>query len=90
MVQSDKSTANDLLDGNKKEVVLALEGRLFQIDDQLKKHTAHQKAENSRLQQQITQLKGDKTTINEELLKLRESIDDLQVHVGTDDEGKKN
>ena len=75
-----------MLDSKKKEVVLDLNGKLFRVDDELKKHLAHQKAENSRLQQQITQLKGDKTTINEQLLKLEGELNDLQGHVGHDND----
>ena len=75
-----------MLEAKKKEVVIDLNGKLFKVDDELKKHLAHQKAENSRLQQQITQLKGDKTTINEQLLKLEGEIKDLQTHVGHDDD----
>ena len=66
LIKSDKATQDDMLDSKKKDVVVALNQKLFVLDDELKKHVAHQKAENSRLQQQITQLKGDKTTINEQ------------------------
>ena len=84
LIKSDKATQDDMLDSKKKDVVVALNQKLFVLDDELKKHVAHQKAENSRLQQQITQLKGDKTTINEQLLKLENELNDLQKHVGKD------
>ena len=84
LIKSDKATQDDMLDAKKKDVVVALNQKLFVLDDELKKHAAHQKAENSRLQQQITQLKGDKTTINEQLLKLESELNDLQKHVGKD------
>jgi len=86
LIKSDKHTVDDMLESKKKEVVLDLNTKLFKVDDELKKHLAHQKAENSRLQQQITQLKGDKTTINEQLIKLETEIQDLQSHVGHDDD----
>ena len=86
LIKSDKHTVDDILDAKKKETILDLSTKLFKVDDELKKHLAHQKAENSRLQQQITQLKGEKTTINEQLLKLDEDIQDLQVHVGQEDD----
>ncbi len=75
-----------MLESKKKETFQDLSTKLFTVEDELKKHLAHQKAENSRLQQQITQLKGDKTTINEQLLKLDTEIKDLQTHVGQDDD----
>ena len=86
MIKSDKHTVDDMLEAKKSETVTNLNAKLFKVDDELKKHLAHQKAENSRLQQQITQLKGDKTTINENLLKLDSEIKDLQTHVGHDDD----
>ncbi len=75
-----------MLEAKKKETVLDLNTKLFKVEDELKRHLAHQKAENSRLQQQITQLKGDKTTIQEQLLNLDTEIKDLQIHVGQDDD----
>ena len=86
MIQSDKHTIDDMLEAKKKETVLDLNTKLFKVEDELKRHLAHQKAENSRLQQQITQLKGDKTTIQEQLLNLDGEIKDLQTHVGQDDD----
>ena len=75
-----------MLEAKKVETITSLNTKLFKVDDELKKHLAHQKAENSRLQQQITQLKGDKTTISEQLLNLDSEIKDLQTHVGHDDD----
>ena len=75
-----------MLEAKKKETVLTLNTALFKVEDELKRHLAHQKAENSRLQQQITQLKGDKTTIQEQLSNLASELQDLQAHVGHDDD----
>ena len=86
LIKSDKHTVDDMLEAKKKETLMDLNTKLFKVDDELKKHLAHQKAENSRLQQQITQLKGEKTTINEQLLTLETEIKDLQGHVGQDDD----
>ena len=38
------------------------------MQEEVKRHFAHQKAENSRLQQQITTLKGEKTSLTERFL----------------------
>lgn len=75
-----------MLEAKKKETVMELNTKLFKVEDEHKRHLAHQKAENSRLQQQITQLKGYKTTIQEQLLMLDGEIKDLQGHVGQEND----
>ena len=41
---------------------------LGKIEDNMKKNFSQQKAENSRIQQQITALKGEKTALQQQLL----------------------
>eukprot|EP00831_Metopus_contortus_P055861 TRINITY_DN4742_c0_g1_i4.p1 TRINITY_DN4742_c0_g1~~TRINITY_DN4742_c0_g1_i4.p1 ORF type:complete len:168 (+),score=48.56 TRINITY_DN4742_c0_g1_i4:127-630(+) len=88
-IRMDKEKQDHRLQEVKKDCVNQLNTQLFELDDEMKRHLAHQKAENSRLQQQITQLKGDKTTINENLNKLESEIKDLQTHVGEDEDNMK-
>ena len=51
----------------------------------MKRHFSHQKAENSRLQQQISQLKTEKTVLSSQLLYLKRRIEELEMQVGNDD-----
>ena len=51
----------------------------------MKRHFAHQKAENRRLQQQITALKGEKTALQQQLIGLQRRISELEMQVGTED-----
>ena len=49
-----------------------------------KRHFNFQKAENSRIQQQITALKGQKTALQQQLLGLQRRITELEMQVGND------
>lgn len=50
-----------------------------------KRHFNFQKAENSRIQQQITALKGEKTALQQQLLGLQRRITELEMQVGSED-----
>ena len=59
-----------------------IEGSLQKMDGEIQKSLSHQKAENSRLQQQITQLNTDETIIKNQLIALSKRIDDIELQVG--------
>ncbi len=50
----------------------------------MKRHYAHQKAENARIQQQVTALKGEKTALDMQLIELQRRMDELELQVGHD------
>ena len=54
------------------------------MDGEIQKSLSHQKAENSRLQQQITQLNTDNTIIKNQLLAVQKRIDDIALQIGQD------
>ena len=59
-----------------------VEGSINKMDQEIQKSLSHQKAENSRLQQQITQLKSDNTVINNKLAQVQKRIEDIELQVG--------
>ena len=59
-----------------------IEGSIQKMDGESQKSFSHQKAENSRLQQQITQLNTDETIIKNQLIALSKRIDDIELQVG--------
>ena len=61
---------------------------ITRMDGEIQKSLSHQKAENSRLQQQITQLKGDNTVIKNQLLAVQKRIEDIELQVGRGGFGK--
>ena len=59
-----------------------IEGSIQKMDGEIQKSLSHQKAENSRLQQQRTQLNTDETIIKNQLIALSKRIDDIELQVG--------
>ena len=55
---------------------------ITKMDAEIQKSLSHQKAENSRLDQQINQLKVDENIIKNKLLIVQKRIDDIQVQIG--------
>ena len=59
-----------------------IEGSIQKMDGEIQKSLSHQKAENSRLQQQITQLNTDNTIIKNQLLVVQKRIEDISLQIG--------
>ena len=57
----------------------------FKVEEEMKRHYSHQKAENARIQQQVTALKGEKTALDMQLLELERRMAELELQVGTAD-----
>jgi hypothetical protein len=62
-LKTGKENLKDELKARKVQVKSELANELNKVEEQMKTHFSHQKAENSKLQQQITQLKNDKTSL---------------------------
>jgi len=72
---------------NKSESVKRnMRGEMEKVEKEMDRHFAHQKAENSRLQQQITQLKSEKVVVQNHLLALQRRIADLELQIGEIDQ----
>jgi len=57
---------------------------MYKFHNFRKRHFNFQKAENSRIQQQITALKGEKTALQQQLLGLQRRITELEMQVGSE------
>ena len=55
---------------------------ITKMDAEIQKSLSHQKAENSRLDQQINQLKIDENIIKNQLLVVQKRIEDIQIQIG--------
>jgi chromosome segregation ATPase len=84
-LKTEKDTLQDMLKTKTHEVKSTLIQELQKVEDEMKRHFSHQKAENSRLQQQISQLKTEKTVLQNQLIALQRRISDLEMQVGNDD-----
>lgn len=81
----EKDSIQDNLKTKTHEVKESLINELHKVEEEMKRHFSHQKAENSRLQQQISQLKSEKSVLNNQLLYLKRRIEELELQVGNDD-----
>ena len=55
---------------------------ITKMDAEIQKSLSHQQAENSRLDQQINELKIDENIIKNQLLVVQKRIEDIQVQIG--------
>ncbi len=59
-------------------------GDVQRMQEEVKRHFSHQKAENARLQQQITTLKGENTSLQQQILGLQRRIQEIEESIGSD------
>ena len=85
VLKSEKETLEKVLDMKIGDVRKSLMNEIGRVEDELKRHLAHQKAENSRLQQQINKLKDEKTELAGQMMRLQNRIDELEKQIGADD-----
>ena len=85
ILRSEKETLESVLTMKTQDVRKTLTNELFKVEEEMKRHYAHQKAENSRIQQQITALKGEKTALDMQLLELERRMAELELQVGHED-----
>lgn len=83
VLRSEKETLESVLTMKTQDVRKTLTNENFKVEEEMKRHYAHQKAENSRIQQQVTALKGEKTALDMQLLELERRMAELELQVGT-------
>jgi len=85
VLRSEKETLESVLTIKTQEVRKTLTNENFKVEEELKRHYAHQKQDNSRLQQQITALRGEKTALDMQLIELERRMAELELQVGADE-----
>lgn len=85
ILKSEKETLQSVLTMKTSDVKEALTEELKTLENEMRRHFAHQKAENSRLQQQITALRGEKTSLQQQLIGLQRRIAELDMQIGAED-----
>jgi len=85
ILRTEKDTLESVLTMKTQDVRKTLTNELFKVEEEMKRHYAHQKAENSRIQQQVTALKGEKTALDMQLLELERRMAELELQVGKED-----
>lgn len=85
MLRSEKETLESVLTLKTQEVRKTLTNENFKVEEEMKRHYAHQKQDNSRMQQQITALRGEKTALDMQLIELERRMAELELQVGADE-----
>lgn len=85
LLKNEKENLESALNMKSNDIKEAITQELNVIETEMKRHFSHQKAENSRLQQQITSLKGEKTSLQQQLIGLQRRIGELEMQIGTEE-----
>ena len=85
VLRSEKETLESVLTMKTQDVRKTMTNENFKVEEEMKRHYAHQKAENARIQQQVTSLKGEKTALDMQLLELERRMAELELQVGMGD-----
>ncbi|CAK89258.1 unnamed protein product (macronuclear) [Paramecium tetraurelia] len=71
-----------ILSNKTEDMLKTLQNELIHLDDEMKREVGYQLAENSRIQTQLTHLKGEKTALAIKLNELQLRICNLEAQVG--------
>merc|ERR1719207_426458 len=83
-LRNDKAGIEDHYRGQLQELKKTMVSDVQRMQEEVKRHFGQQKAENQRLQQQVTTLKGEKTSLQQQILGLQRRIQEIEEHIGTD------
>lgn len=83
-LRSEKETLEDVLSRKAGDIRKSLANEVARAEDEMKKSYHGQKGENTKLQQQITTLKSDKTNLQQHLLDLQRRVAELELQIGHD------
>lgn len=84
ILRGEKETLESVLTMKQNDTRKALTNELHRVEEEIKRHYANQKAETSRLQTQVTQLKNEKTALEKDILRIQGRIDELELQIGED------
>lgn len=84
IIKVDNDTLRELIKIKEAEIRRNIAEEINRVDEEMKRYFSHQKAENSRLNQQLDQFKNDKSSFQSFLTSLFKRIRDLELQVGID------
>jgi chromosome segregation ATPase len=79
MLRSEKESLETVLNTKTGDMRKTLTTELKKVEDEMKRHYSHQKSENMRIQQQVTNLKAEKTSLDMQLLELERRMAELEL-----------
>mmetsp|Transcript_11541 Transcript_11541/g.30853 ORF Transcript_11541/g.30853 Transcript_11541/m.30853 type:complete len:124 (-) Transcript_11541:244-615(-) len=83
-LRNDKSEVEGHYQQQLQDMKKAMVGDVSRMQTEVKNFFVQQKAENARLQSQITTLKGEKTSLQQQILGLQRRISEIEEHIGVD------
>ena len=86
-LRSEKEALDDNLTRKAQDIRKSLTTDVLKAEEEMKKSYLGQKSENTKLQNQITTLKTDKTNLQQHLLDLQRRAAELELLMGADVEG---
>ncbi|EGR29570.1 hypothetical protein IMG5_153420 [Ichthyophthirius multifiliis] len=82
MLKTEKNTLEQVLKVKNSDIKNTLSNELKRLEDEMKRHFIHQKAESGRIQNQINNLKAEKAALSQTLNGLDNRIFDMENGVG--------
>ena len=86
VLRSEKDTLENVLHMKISDVRKNLMNEINRVEEDMKKHFSQQKAENSRLQHQLVNLKEEKANLQQQLMALQRRISELELQVGVEED----
>ena len=86
ILRSEKETLESVLTMKCQDTRKALTNELHRVVEDVTRHYSNMTAESQRLQQQLSNLKTDKTALEKEVLRMTKRIEELELQIGQDDE----
>ena len=86
ILRSEKETLESVLTMKCQDTRKALTNELHRVTEEINRHYSNQNAEAQRLQQQLSNLKTEKTALEKEILRMTKRIEELELQIGQDDE----
>ena len=82
-LRQEKTVLEQNLTLQTQDVRKTLTNELFKVEEDIKRHFAHQKQENARFQQQITAFRGEKTALDMQMVELERRMTTLERNLGS-------
>mmetsp|Transcript_78729 Transcript_78729/g.124315 ORF Transcript_78729/g.124315 Transcript_78729/m.124315 type:complete len:134 (-) Transcript_78729:167-568(-) len=81
-IKNAKKSGNGGMQGQLNDIMRYFKADLQRMNDEFDVQKKLQEAENVRLQQQVTQLKGEKTSIHQQIIALQRRVEEIEDEMG--------
>eukprot|EP00930_Biecheleria_cincta_P000037 TRINITY_DN100083_c0_g1_i1.p1 TRINITY_DN100083_c0_g1~~TRINITY_DN100083_c0_g1_i1.p1 ORF type:complete len:125 (+),score=39.95 TRINITY_DN100083_c0_g1_i1:69-443(+) len=81
-IKTENASSTTGMQGQLNEIKRYFGADIMRMTEEFKVQQRMQEAENVRLQQQVTQLKGEKTSIHQQIIALQRRIEEIEEEIG--------